>query len=99
MDFAQTIALSMGAAWASGINLYAAIFMLGYLGATGSIDLPPDLQIPAGTPCRPSSVSRQVRFSLPAPLATSERGQNSRQDWSAARWPPQRTQRRPAAGC
>jgi hypothetical protein len=45
MDFAQTIALSMGAAWASGINLYAAIFMLGYLGATGSIDLPPDLQI------------------------------------------------------
>ncbi len=39
------IALTMGAAWASGINLYATIFMLGYLGATGNIDLPPDLQI------------------------------------------------------
>jgi hypothetical protein len=40
-----TIALSMGAAWASGINLYAAIFMLGFLGATGHATLPPDLQI------------------------------------------------------
>ncbi len=35
----------MGAAWASGINLYAAIFMLGYLGATGHITLPPELQV------------------------------------------------------
>lgn len=35
----------MGVAWASGINLYAAIFMLGYLGMTGNIELPPDLQI------------------------------------------------------
>ncbi|WJW75138.1 DUF4126 domain-containing protein [Thiohalobacter sp. IOR34] len=41
----QTIALSMGVAWASGINLYAAIFMLGYMGMTGHIDLPPDLQV------------------------------------------------------
>jgi len=40
-----TIALSMGAAWASGINLYATIFMLGFLGATGRATLPPDLQI------------------------------------------------------
>jgi len=45
MDITQTIALSLGAAWASGINLYAAILMLGYLGSTGSLDLPPDLQI------------------------------------------------------
>lgn len=45
MDPVSTIALSMGAAWASGINLYAAIFMLGYLGSTGYIELPPDLQI------------------------------------------------------
>ena len=45
MDITQTIALTMGVAWASGINLYAAIVMLGYLGATGSIDLPPELQI------------------------------------------------------
>ena len=29
MDIAQTIALTMGVAWASGINLYAAILMLG----------------------------------------------------------------------
>jgi len=45
MDIAQTIALTLGAGWASGINLYAAILMLGYLGTTGSLDLPPDLQI------------------------------------------------------
>lgn len=35
----------MGVAWASGINLYAAIFMLGLLGSTGHIQLPPDLQV------------------------------------------------------
>ena len=45
MDITQTIALTMGVAWASGINLYAAILMLGYMGATGNIELPPDLQI------------------------------------------------------
>lgn len=35
----------MGVAWASGINLYAAIFMLGYLGSTGHIVLPDELQV------------------------------------------------------
>lgn len=45
MGIAETIALSMGIAWASGINLYAAIVMLGLLGSTGNIDLPPDLLI------------------------------------------------------
>jgi Domain of unknown function (DUF4126) len=45
MDITQTIALTLGAAWASGINLYAAILMLGYLGTSGNLDLPPDLQI------------------------------------------------------
>jgi hypothetical protein len=35
----------MGVAWASGINLYATILVLGYMGMTGNIDLPPDLQI------------------------------------------------------
>jgi hypothetical protein len=40
-----TIALTMGAAWASGINLYATILVLGLLGTTQSIALPPDLQI------------------------------------------------------
>ncbi len=39
------IALTMGVSWASGINLYAAISMLGILGATGNMVLPPDLQI------------------------------------------------------
>ncbi len=45
MEAIQYIALSMGVAWASGINLYAAVFMLGYLGATGNITLPPDLLV------------------------------------------------------
>ena len=45
MDIAQTIALTMGVAWASGINLYAAILMLGVMGATGNLALPADLQI------------------------------------------------------
>jgi len=44
-DIVQTIALTMGVGWASGINLYAAVAMLGYLGATGNIALPPDLEI------------------------------------------------------
>jgi hypothetical protein len=39
------IALTMGAAWAAGINLYAAIATLGILGATGNMVLPPDLQV------------------------------------------------------
>ena len=45
MDITQTIALTMGVAWASGINLYATILVLGYMGMTGNIDLPPDLEI------------------------------------------------------
>jgi hypothetical protein len=39
------IALTMGAAWASGINLYAAILMLGLLGSTGDLTLPANLQV------------------------------------------------------
>lgn len=42
---AAIIALTMGAAWASGINLYAAIFMLGIMGMTEGAQLPPDLEI------------------------------------------------------
>jgi len=42
---ANMIALTMGASWASGLNLYAAVLMLGGLGMTGNIALPPDLQI------------------------------------------------------
>lgn len=40
-----TIALMMGTAWASGINLYATIGMLGILGTTGNIILPDQLQV------------------------------------------------------
>ncbi|WP_163336593.1 DUF4126 domain-containing protein [Desulfopila sp. IMCC35008] len=40
-----TIALTMGTAWASGINLYATIGMLGILGATGNIILPETLVV------------------------------------------------------
>lgn len=41
----QTISLMMGVGWASGINLYAAIFMLGYLSTTGQIALPEELEL------------------------------------------------------
>ncbi len=41
----KTIALTMGVAWASGINLYAAILVLGILGSTGNIILPQELMI------------------------------------------------------
>ena len=43
----NVIALTMGVAWASGINLYATILVLGILANTGYIQLPPDLQIVA----------------------------------------------------
>jgi hypothetical protein len=36
----NTISLTMGAAWASGINVYAAILVLGLLGITENIVLP-----------------------------------------------------------
>lgn len=39
------IALSMGVAWASGINLYATVLMLGVLNNMGHISLPPGLEI------------------------------------------------------
>ena len=42
-----TLALTMGLAWASGINLYATLLTLGFLASTGNIDLPPDLQVVA----------------------------------------------------
>ena len=45
MDTVEIIALTMGAAWASGINLYAAVFMLGYLANTGNIALPQELMV------------------------------------------------------
>lgn len=45
MDITALIALSMGAAWASGLNLYAACAVLGLMGATGSVDLPTGLEV------------------------------------------------------
>jgi len=45
MDTVQIIALTMGTAWASGINLYAAIFMLGLMGTTGNVVLPGELEV------------------------------------------------------
>jgi hypothetical protein len=41
----KTIAMSMGTAWASGINLYATLLVLGILQATGNVALPSDLQM------------------------------------------------------
>jgi hypothetical protein len=45
MDPVSAIAVTLGVGWASGINLYAAILTLGFLGTTGAMALPPDLQI------------------------------------------------------
>ena len=39
------IALTMGASWASGINLYATILALGIASSTGTIELPENLQV------------------------------------------------------
>jgi len=41
----KTISLSMGAAWGSGINLYATILVLGFLGMTDNIVLPQSLEL------------------------------------------------------
>jgi len=41
----EVISLMLGAAWASGINLYAAILVLGWMGGAGHVDLPPGLEI------------------------------------------------------
>lgn len=45
MGIVETIALTLGVAWASGINVYATVAVLGLLGATGLYDLPPDLEV------------------------------------------------------
>ena len=41
----ETISLTMGAAWGSGINLYATILVLGLMGMTENIVLPQGLEI------------------------------------------------------
>ncbi|MBU0960825.1 MAG: DUF4126 domain-containing protein, partial [Proteobacteria bacterium] len=40
-----TVALTMGTAWAAGINLYATIAVLGFLGLSGNIVLPEQLLV------------------------------------------------------
>lgn len=45
METIEVISLMLGAAWASGINLYAAVLVLGWMGGAGHVDLPPDLQV------------------------------------------------------
>ncbi len=45
METVELIALTMGVGWASGINLYAAVMMLGLLGMTGNIELPQSMQV------------------------------------------------------
>ncbi len=41
----ETLALTLGAGWASGINLYATILMLGLASTLGYAALPPDLAV------------------------------------------------------
>lgn len=45
METIDVIALTLGVAWASGINLYAAILVLGILGAGGYTELPESLTV------------------------------------------------------
>ena len=45
METIDVIALTLGVAWASGINLYAAILVLGILGSQGYTELPPSLTV------------------------------------------------------
>jgi hypothetical protein len=45
METIETLALTLGAGWAAGINLYAAVLVLGYLGTTGHVVLPPGLEV------------------------------------------------------
>ena len=41
----ESISMTMGAAWGSGINLYATLLVLGLLGTTGNITLPENLEV------------------------------------------------------
>lgn len=45
MDLLAMISLAFGASWASGINLYATIVVLGVLNAFGAVDLPESLAV------------------------------------------------------
>lgn len=45
MESLQLLALALGAAWASGINLYATAVLLGVLNMVGIVPLPDEMQI------------------------------------------------------
>ena len=45
MDFISTLAISMGASWVSGINLYATVATLGLLGRFANLKLPGELDV------------------------------------------------------
>jgi hypothetical protein len=45
METIDIIAMTLGVAWASGINLYAAIFVMGIMGAGGYTELPASLTV------------------------------------------------------
>ncbi|RKZ69869.1 MAG: DUF4126 domain-containing protein [Gammaproteobacteria bacterium] len=45
METIDIIAMTLGVAWASGINLYAAILVMGIMGAGGYTELPPSLTV------------------------------------------------------
>ena len=45
MNFISTIAIAMGAAWVSGIKLYAAVATLGLLGRFANLRLPGELEV------------------------------------------------------
>ncbi len=45
METIDIIAMTLGVAWASGINLYAAILVMGVMGAGGYTELPPSLTV------------------------------------------------------
>src|SRR5512132_713517 len=45
MDFISTLAISMGASWVAGINLYATVAMLGLLGRFANLKLPGELDV------------------------------------------------------
>lgn len=45
MDFIATLAVSMGASWVSGINLYATVATLGLLGRFADLKLPGELEV------------------------------------------------------
>ena len=45
MDFISTLAISMGASWVAGINLYATVATLGLLGRFAHLKLPGELDV------------------------------------------------------